>query len=378
MPSGLFITYRGYLDESGGGVQACTREYRAVIEAAGIDLTTIPFELDRRLSTRLLRHIDSSPYLRPVAPASLKDIIAQVRQSSAEFIFLNQVSLASIGKELRAYLRPGARLIVLSHGMESTDLLHLIRLQGRLPLSGRVRPTASVALGRVIRAESESRRLVDTVITLSPFDVELERWMGSALVGWLPRTITASALDWRPLANRLGWVGTLDHAPNLEGLVAALDGMARFTVDPPRVRIVGDPPHIGAWLSARYANVDYLGRLEDAILASEAATWSGFLHPIFCFPRGCSTKLATAIGWQIPIVTTPQGRRGYDWREGSLLEAGDPDAFARLALGLADPAFGAAVRAEVARVAETSPTLPEVAGLLRRFLDSKPAECRQP
>jgi hypothetical protein len=222
----------------------------------------------------------------------------------------------------------------------------------------------------VILMEAASRRHADAVVALSPFDVELEHWIGATHVGWLPRIITGQALDWRPEEARLGWVGTLDHAPNLEGLVHALDAMARLTSETPRVRVVGSHSRIGAWLKSRYPKVDYMGHLQDSDLAREASGWSGFLHPIFCHPRGCSTKLASGIGWRIPIVTTPQGRRGYEWREGSLLEAADPDAFARLAVTLADPGAARAAREEVARVAASAPTLLEVAERLRAILDA--------
>ncbi len=34
-------------------------------------------------------------------------------------------------------------------------------------------------------------------------------------------------------------------------------------------------------------------------------------------------KLAKAIGWGLPIITTQAGRRGYDWRTGNLLVTPD-------------------------------------------------------
>ena len=369
MPHGLFISHRGHLQSQGGGVQGCTREFQAVIEAAGIELTTVPVDHDRRLSTRLWRRIDSSPYLRPVAPKSLAEVISQIERSRPDFIFLNQVALAAVARRLRKHASVATRIVLLSHGMESTDLIHQIRLRTSLPLSGYARPTATIAMGGILLAEAALRPDVDVVVALSPFDVDLEHWIGTRRVDWLPRTIAAPTLAWRPDAGRLGWVGTLDHAPNLDGLVAVLDVMPNTRrPDTSRIRVVGESSRIGAWLKSRFANVEYLGRLSDDELRREAATWSGFLHPIFRLPRGCSTKLATAIGWRLPIVTTPQGRRGYIWREGSLLEAHDPETFVRHALALRDQAFAVSVRNEVERVAATSPTLPEVAARLRQIL----------
>src|SRR5205809_3828098 len=65
MASGIFVSYRGYLEGPRGGVQVCTQEYIEIIKAAGVDLRFCPFEGDRRLSTRILRRIVSSGYFRP-------------------------------------------------------------------------------------------------------------------------------------------------------------------------------------------------------------------------------------------------------------------------------------------------------------------------
>ena len=58
--TGLFISQSNFLKSGGGGVQICTREFIDVIEAADVDLTILPFEPDRRLSTSLLRLVDCS------------------------------------------------------------------------------------------------------------------------------------------------------------------------------------------------------------------------------------------------------------------------------------------------------------------------------
>lgn len=367
---GIFITHRMFLEGSTGGVQVCTREYINVIQAGGIDLTVLPFDGDRRLLTRIRRLVDSSPYFSPAEPSVHARIHAELKRGDVDFVFLNQVSLATLGRRLRAELPKSVRLILLSHGMESTDLIHLVRLRHELPLTGRVRPSAGIAIGRVIRAEAASRANLDAVFALCPFDVELERWMGAKNVDWLPRIVTPAPLAWRPSGRRLGFAGTLDHAPNLEGLVATLDALQAQTVNVPRVRVVGGPANIGLWLAKRYPQTDFLGRLSDEDLAKEASSWSGFLHPIFCTPRGCSTKLAGAIAWQIPIVTTEQGRRGYVWREGKLLEAETPQSFARLATALLDQDFADKAQADVAKVAATSPTLADVSTKAQRLLDA--------
>lgn len=367
MPAtGLFISQSDFLAGTGGGVQICTREFMEVLEAAGIDLTPLPFEPDRRLATRLLRRINSSPFLRPFEPDLLRRIEVAVRKARFDFVFLNQEVLASLGPFLRSVLPANCRIVVLSHGLEPVDLLHFIRLRRRLPLSGRVRPGASVLVGRILLAEQRFRQSVDGVCAISPFDADLERWLGAPRVIWLPRVVTSRPLHWQPVPGRLGFVGTLDHAPNLEGLAAILEVMTRQQVSGVKVRVVG-ARRIADWLAARYAHVEVVGALDDAALAAEAATWTAFLHPIFCLPRGASTKLAQGLSWELPIVTTAFGRRGYVWGEGGPLEADTPEAFV-IACRSLDPTAAERLRREVQRAVASSPTVASVAAQMRSFL----------
>ena len=364
--SGLFISQSNFLKSGGGGVQICTREFIDVIKAADVDLTILPFEPDRRLSTSLLRLVDSSPFVRPFAPDLLPRIEAATRQTPFDFVFLNQEVLAALGPFLRSTLGARCRIVVLSHGLEHTDLLHIIRLRRNLPISGRTRPTASVLLGRILMAEQHFRQFIDGVCAISPFDADVERWLGTRRVVWLPRVVTSQPLAWQPIPGRMGFVGTLDHAPNLEGLVAILEVMARQQAKGMTVRVVGSR-EIAEWLRVRFAHVEVLGALDDAALTVEAATWTAFLHPIFCLPRGASTKLALGLAWEIPVVTTAYGRRGYVWDEGGPLEADTPEAFVAACQAL-NPGAAAQSRNDVQRAVTTSPTVGSVAAQMRAFL----------
>jgi hypothetical protein len=367
--SGIFVSHRGYLERPGGGVQVCTQEYIEVIKTAGVDLRFCPFEGDRRLSTRIARRFVSSKYLRPAEPAVLDAVVQLVAERQPQFVFLNQVALTPLAREIRQRVPSACKIVVLSHGLESTDLLHLIRVRRRYPFSGRVLPTPAIALGEAVLRESTSRAHIDLVCVLSPFDAHLEQWVGASRVAWLPRVIEPAPLDWAPIGERLGFVGTLDHAPNLEGLVevverlSPLDDAARL-----RVRVVGGPSAVGRWLAHRYRVVDYLGPLDDASLREEARTWNGFLHPIFCHPRGCSTKLGTAIAWGLPIITTTPGHRGYTWETGSLLLAETPDSFASVCTQLLDRRRAEEARHGVIQIASSSPRTNDVAATLRVLL----------
>lgn len=306
--------------------------------------------------------------MRPYGRGLADDIIRAARQKPVDYIFLNQEFLAPVAPLIRSQLPAGCRIVILSHGAEITDLLHSVRLRHRLPLSRRLLPTPALLLGRVLASEQQLREEIDAVCTIAPFDADLERWFGARRVAWVPRLIKPDPLDWRPAGDRLGFVGTLDHGPNLEGLVQTLDALARTPGPPVRVRVVGGPPVLGRWLAGNYGAVDYLGTLDDAALAAEAATWSVFLHPIFCLPRGCSTKLATGIAWQIPIVTTAEGRRGYLWDDGTMPEASDADDLVRLCRTLLDPVLAHKARGDIARIAASSPSLARVATMMRELL----------
>jgi hypothetical protein len=368
MVNGIFVAHRGYLEGSRGGGQVCTREYIDVLEAAGIELRLCAIDVDKRYSTRVLRKLIATSYIRPAERGACEAIARLAAERPPDFMFLNQVDLAALAADVKRVVPSACRIVVLSHGLESTDLFHLIRLRRRLPLSGHTRPSSALALGYSLLAEQAFRRHVDIVCALSPFDVDLEHWIGAASVDWLPRIVRSAPLAWRPTGERLGYFGTLDHAPNLEGLVAVLDRLALKAERSLRIRVVGNPERIGRWLANTYPMVDYLGPLDDRSLDVEAATWNAVLHPIFCHARGCSTKLATAIAWHLPIVTTTMGHRGYTWRDGQLIVADELPPYADECLRLLRHEDAVAAREGVIRVAETSPTLRENAARLRGLL----------
>jgi hypothetical protein len=182
------------------------------------------------------------------------------------------------------------------------------------------------------------------------------------------RTIPRDGLVCRPVDGRVGCVTTLDHPPNFSGLtrlLEALDGKAPSNF---RLRLVGAPASCGARLARRHGFVDYLGPLTDDALRAEAATWCCFVNPIFVYSKGCSTKLAVALGWGLPIATTRYGARGYLWDESAIPLADDPKALADLVLARSSAAaFPTHCRATDAIVA-MSPDLVRVGAQIRDFV----------
>src|SRR6202030_3441853 len=191
---------------------------------------------------------------------------------------------------------------------------------------------------------------------------EIERWLGAKAVTWLPRTIPHRApLCWSPNPDRIGFVGTLDHPPNKDGLIRFLQALEPLAPENVELRLVGGPTAVGKELAERFRSVRYLGPLSNEHLDGEAATWSCFVHPLFCYARGCSTKLAVALSWQIPIATTAAGCRGYVWRDGVLPLAETPDLLARLALRLTQHEAGLEARGQIQAIADSMPGVDQVA-----------------
>jgi hypothetical protein len=76
-------------------------------------------------------------------------------------IFLNQVTQCAIALSLKDAAGSTVPVIALSHGCEITDLLHLARLQRKLLLSGRLRPTPKQALAQVLGDEISTQAYID-------------------------------------------------------------------------------------------------------------------------------------------------------------------------------------------------------------------------
>jgi hypothetical protein len=284
-------------------------------------------------------------------------------------VFLNLAELTPLAGPLKN-IRPSLKVAVLSHGAESVDDFHSLRIkaagtEGR-PATIRER----LKLSDQLMDEAASRPFIDHVFVLAPFEVEYERWLGAQCATWIPRQVKRRPLDWKPAHGRMGFVGMLDHWPTIEALDRWLPELASRVDGDVRLRLVGGPPKAGEALAARFPFIDFLGGLDDAGLRAEAATWTCYPQPLFCWGRGCSTKLATALSWGIPVATTPQGVRGYCWRTGSVTLADSPAEIAEVSIRLArDEAFRRSAKQGVDSAAASAPTLAEVADLMRSALE---------
>lgn len=359
----VFVSPAGTLDTGlRGGVQICTDEFLRTFRAAGYDVRPHLVAPDWRLPVRIRQRLRREAYPTRWQPGCAVEIARLVEAVAADFVCLNLVNLAPLARELRSVLPSSCRIVLLSHGLESVDYLHAAPSSGWSWSHER-------GLGRRVLQERRQRSVIDHVFCLTSFEVEIEQWLGARSVTAVPRTrLDIRPLDWQPDRGRLGFVGTLDHPPTHQGLVALLEALKRVARPDVEIRIVGGPEPIGRALAGRFANVRYLGPLDDEHLRNEASTWSAFLHPMFCWARGCSTKLAVALAWELPIATTPAGARGYAWGRGDLRLAVTPEALADTACALTDPEIARQARRDVQLVGATMPTVDDIGALLRDAL----------
>jgi hypothetical protein len=336
----IFLTHQQALrSEITGGVQLCSQEFHHILENID-DLTLmdyyVPYTKNWFQRARIkLGMEDYSMYdVKKDAPALIK----YIRDNIIEIVFINMASLVRYAQPIREAFGDRVRIILLSHGNHSGDFLHLIsKPLGRLSALKKLQ--SKLRLGLLIATESEHRvRYLDGVVALSETEKQIENWFGGRRVVFLPRRLYQDFLPYEPVPGRIGFVGRLDHPPNLQGMSILLDALLKIEHRHIKIRLVGAPELFGRQLQQRYPFIEYLGELTDMELEKEVAGWSILLNPVWWYSTGASTKLSRAISWGVPIISTTAGMRGYEWKEGRLIVADTPEQMAALITRIApDP-----------------------------------------
>ena len=330
--SAVFVSHRKSVEGAPGGQQVCTHEYRETLRMAGFELHDVFWEHERTLSRRLSNRLRPSPYNRPWSPGLAERSVDAARSHGADLIFLNVIDLLPLAQDIKRLAGSDCKVVMLSHGLASVDEVHTQRILRSYPFLP-INPSP-LQPGHLLRQEAEYLPFCDHVVSLAPFETEICRWLGAESNSWIPRAITQDPLDRNPVPGRLGVVGTLDHPPTMEAMWLVLEAMRLQGSGASRVRIVSGSRSQAEFFASRFPFVDYVGRLDDVALREEARTWCAFLHPLFCFARGASTKLATGLAWGLPCITTESGARGYDLPEGAVVRADLPEEFARRSLAI--------------------------------------------
>jgi len=366
----LLLSHEHALSPGGGGQQQCSREYVAVLQAAGCELVPVTYRTDRAWAARLRRKLQPAAYASTIPEAFFTQVRNAVERERPDFVLCNLNDFIAVAPRLKKSLLPGVKMVLLSHGLVSVDEVHKGRIARTESSQRHLPPVDDRRLGGALRVEAEGLPCFDHAFCLAEFEVGICRWLGAKSVSWWPRTLPQDdLLEWRPAGNRVGIVGTLDHPPNLEGVFLLCEALAVRGAGPLRLRLVTRSTSVAADLAARYPFVDVLGALDDdSAVRQEAATWSAFLHPIFCHAMGCSTKVATGLGWGLPLVTSTAGLRGYLWREGGAAVADAPQEMAAKVMALLDHEAAHRQREETLKALRSAPTLEEVGGDFRRIL----------
>ncbi len=216
------------------------------------------------------------------------------------------------------------------------------------------------------------------VLCVSPVEEQIENWLGARHTFMVPRTIPFSPLAFEPILNRVGFFGDLSHWPNKSGILRLCEallkqgGYANPDHGGPSIelRLVGGPEEQGRAIAAQYSFVKYLGFLPTAALEKEVAGWSFFLNPVFYYSRGVSTKLAKALAWGLPVISTIPGNRGYRWSAGAILNAAGPEQMARLIIEKAgDRDAIAEAHSNSIKIAQSAPGLPRIMDELYPLLE---------
>jgi hypothetical protein len=366
----LFLSHEHALAPGGGGQQACSREYHESLRLAGFEMADILFATDRKWTTRLRRKLRPAPYADLMPDGFLEQVAKAVRSTAPSHVFCNLYNFIPAGPPLRRLLPQDTKLVLLSHGLASVDEVHAARIARRYAGDFQVRTWSDDRVGAMLRIEAEGLPAYDHIFALAPFEVEVTRWLGGRSVSWVPRSLNdRGMLDWKPLGNRVGCVGTFDHPPNFEGLEMVCTALQQAGPGTLRLRVVSRSDSVLERLRVRFPFVEALGPMEGpGELEAEAATWNAFLHPIFCMAMGCSTKLATGMNWGLPVLTTPAGMRGYQWTEGGVSLASTAVELARNSLDVLERKRADLLRENVLRAVRSAPSIREIAEKMRQVL----------
>lgn len=319
----IFLTNKSSVHSTvTGGVQLCSQEFLEILNAVdNISLQEYYVPFTKNIRQRILIKAGFENYSMYDVEKDKAALVSYIKNNQVEIVFINMASLVRYAKPIKEAFGEKVKVILMSHGNHSGDFLHLISkpLKHVSMLKSFLN---KIRLGLLISTESLFRvKYLDGVIALSETEMQIENWFGAKASLFLPRRMASAFLLHKPVAGRVGFVGRLDHPPNLQGIEILMEASADSLIE---IRLVGAPENIGNQLSKKYNQVNYLGELSDADLEKEVATWAILLNPVWWYSTGASTKLAKAISWGVPIVTTTAGMRGYKWNNGNLLVADTP------------------------------------------------------
>jgi hypothetical protein len=367
----LFLTNEIYLDKSKneGGVRVCTEEYLSLIqELYNVEIFKVCYHISYSYRFKVKFGLNAYDDYKPEDYIASLELV--IREKNIQVVFLNLSNTAPFGKVIKSVFGNKVKVILCSHGNESGDFLHRsTRFQTKN--SRILNFISSTTLGTMLKKETIFRQNnLDAILTVSPVEEALEKWIGAKHVLMIPRTVEKKYLTRKPLAGRVGFIGDLSHDPNFYGITELCKSIDQLQdKELLNIRLVGSPESIGEMFAKRYAFVTYLGYMNSEELQKESATWVYFLNPVFYYSRGVSTKLAKAFGWGIPVITSRLGCRGYVWKQEEPIYAETPT---EMALAIQEYATDSekflAAEGNIRKLIDTIPTKEKNAKILAEFI----------
>ena len=193
-------------------------------------------------------------------------------------------------------------------------------------------PLRRIALLRIASSlrKYEVRQLasVDAIVPISTDDANDFRALGATKpILAVPCGVTVSQSTSIPIANSVGFIGSLDFLPNqqaVEWIVAEL--WPRVVERAPEARLSIAGSAAPEWLRRRMTNIDFRGAVDDA--AAFMKSMSVMIAPLFA-GGGMRIKVLEAMALAKPIVATTLGAGGLDVARGhDILIADDAPSFA--------------------------------------------------
>lgn len=319
----VFLSDKKFLEaEIQGGVQLCTKEFLQYLELSGLHVRLFPVSSTRNIWVRIKVKLG----LEVFSLYDFKDIAIELSKviirDNVNLVLINQISLSPIIPHLKRLLTPSVKFICLSHGNESGDYLHDITYYSHPSILRQWR------MGSLIANESRFfKNYLNGLIVISEHEATINSWLGAKQIFYLPRLLQNEFINHQPVSGVIGFVGTLNHLPNQQGIRLLSDELVKQSFSG-TLRLVGLPEAIGLELETKYPFIKYCGALNDRALVEEVSGWCVFLNPVFWLSRGSSTKLRQALNWGLPSLSTPAGSRGYDLIDkSSISESNDPSTF---------------------------------------------------
>jgi hypothetical protein len=242
----------------------------------------------------------------------------EISRNSVGIVFIN-LSNAIGFSSLIKNIDKNVKVVLCSHGIEGGDLIHNI-VRNTKKESYLQNFISSYKFGEIFKKDLKFRiDSLDLILTVSDVEVAIENWLGAKDVVLVPRILKPNFLKWRPKKGRLGFVADVSHFPNYYGLEKLCKALYNDNISNEiELIIVGKPCENINKLKSVYPFIESMGYLNDIDLQEEAASWMYFLNLVFYYSKGVSTKLQLGLNWGLPVLTTPQGNRGYIFKQNSI------------------------------------------------------------